>query len=245
MKFLPPRWCVHLPLSVPDHEKQTMSDLIQAVGRALNADIQGINAVSHNVANLNTPGFQGVRALPDFGGATGLNRQVELGDGPLKQTQRALDLALRGSGFFVVQRDGQTLLTRAGNFTRDADGRLVTALGDAVMTDAGELRLPEGKIGIDSDGVIRIDDERIATLSIVNIADSAKLQPVSGGYRYDGEFAPWNGSVQQGATEQSNVDAAAQTLRLMELTRHAESVQRVISIYDRTLDTGINRIGDN
>jgi flagellar basal-body rod protein FlgF len=34
-------------------------------------------------------------------------------------------------------------------------------------------------------------------------------------------------------------------LRLVELTRHAESVQRVISIYDRTLETGINRLGDN
>lgn len=222
-----------------------MSDLIQSVGRALSADIQGINAVSHNVANLNTPGFQGVRALPDFAGATGLGRSVELSDGPLKQTQRALDMALRGSGFFVVQRDGQALLTRAGNFSRDADGRLVTAVGDLVMTDAGELRLPEGDVGIDSDGSVRINGNQVATLSIVNVADAGRLQSVSGGYRYDGEFIPWTGSVQQGATEQSNVDAAAQTLRLMELTRHAESVQRVISIYDRTLDTGINRIGDN
>ena len=51
--------------------------------------------------------------------------------------------------------------------------------------------------------------------------------------------------MQQGAIEQSNVDAAEETLRLIELSRHAESVQRAISIYDRTLDSGINRIGDN
>jgi flagellar basal-body rod protein FlgF len=222
-----------------------MSDTIQAVSRALNADIQGINAVSHNVANLNTPGFQGVRAVPDFAAATGLSQRTELGDGPLKLTQRSLDVALRGSGFFVIQRDGQTLLSRAGNFARAADGRLVTIAGDEVMTDAGVLLLPEGDLRIDGQGVIWSEDKSLAQLSIVSVSDSSRLQSVPGGYRYDGAFVPWTGSVHQGATEQSNVDAAEQTLRLIELTRHAESMQRVISIYDRTLDIGINRIGDN
>lgn len=222
-----------------------MSDTIQAISRALNADIQGINAVSHNVANLNTPGFQGVRAVPDFAASTGLNRHVQLGDGPLKLTQRSLDLALRGDGFFVVQRDGQALLTRAGQFARAADGRLVTVSGDLVMTDGGDLMLPDGVLRIDSQGAVWSADAQITRLSIVAVSDPTRLQAVPGGYRYDGELVPWTGSVQQGATEQSNVDAAEQTLRLIELTRHAESVQRVISIYDRTLDTGINRIGDN
>ncbi len=222
-----------------------MSDTIQAISRALNADIQGINAVSHNVANLNTPGFQGVRAVPDFAASTGLNRHVQLGDGPLKLTQRPLDLALRGNGFFVVQREGQVLLTRAGQFVRAADGRLVTISGDPVMTDGGDLVLPDGELRIDSRGAIWSQDSQIAQLLVVDVADPARLQAAPGGYRYDGGFVEWTGSVQQGATEQSNVDAAEQTLRLIELTRHAESVQRVISIYDRTLDTGINRIGDN
>lgn len=223
-----------------------MSDTIQALTRAMNTDIQGINVVSHNVANINTPGYQGVRALPDFAGTVGLDRQVQLGDGPLKQTARMLDLALRGNGFFVVERDGQSMLTRAGNFTRDAGGTLVTAAGDRVMTDTGELTLPEGNVRVDGDGGVWSPDGRqLAKLSIVAVADPARLQPVAGGYRYDGEYLAWSGNVQQGATEQSNVDAAEQTLRLIELTRHVESVQRVVSIYDRTLDVGINRIGDN
>lgn len=222
-----------------------MSDTIQAVSRALNADIQGINAVSHNVANLNTPGFQGVRAVPDFAATTGLSQRTTLGDGPLKLTQRSLDVALRGSGFFVLRRNGEMLLSRAGNFARAADGRLVTVAGDEVMTDAGVLVLPEGDLRIDSKGMIWAEDKPLGQLSIVNVSDSSRLQSVSGGYRYDGTFSSWTGSVHQGATEQSNVDAAEQTLRLIELTRHAESMQRVISIYDRTLDVGINRIGDN
>ncbi len=226
-----------------------MSDVIHSVARALSADVQGINTVSHNVANLNTPGFQGVRALPDFGAAAGLQRPdgraVELADGPLKQTQRPLDLALRGDGFFVIERDGQTLLTRSGRFMRDADGRLTTAQGDRVLADTGALTLPEGQVRVERDGQVLVDGKLLATLSIVDVAEPLRLQPVDGGYRYEGAMRSWNGSLQQGAIEQSNVDAAAETLRLVELTRHAESVQRVISIYDRTLETGINRLGDN
>ncbi|HBK46551.1 MAG TPA: flagellar hook-basal body protein [Xanthomonadaceae bacterium] len=222
-----------------------MSDTIQALARALNVDIQGINAVSHNVANINTPGFQGARAVPDFAATTGLSRQVALGDGPLKPTARTLDLALRGDGFFVLDRAGQPLLTRAGSFVRDAEGYLVARSGDRVMTDAGALLLPEGEVRVDEQGVVWSEDRRLAQLSIMAVADASQLQAVDGGYRYAGNLLAWNGRVQQGAIEQSNVDAAAQTLQLIELTRHAESVQRVVSIYDRTLDVGINRIGDN
>jgi flagellar basal-body rod protein FlgG len=49
----------------------------------------------------------------------------------------------------------------------------------------------------------------------------------------------------QGALERSNVDPAEQTVRLMETTRHAESVQRAISIYDKAMGIGINSLGEN
>jgi len=85
----------------------------------------------------------------------------------------------------------------------------------------------------------------IGILSIVNISDLAGLKPITGGYSYQGQTTVWSGSVQQGMLEQSNVDAADETIRLMELTRHIESIQRAISTYDKVLDIGINRIGDN
>lgn len=221
-----------------------MSDTIQALARALNADIHGINTVSHNVANINTPGYQSVRAVADFGASVGLSRQVVFGDGPLRPTGRSLDLALRGEGFFVVDRGGQPLLTRQGSFIRDAQGYLATPAGDRVITDGGPVSLPDGAVRVDEQGVLWSGDQRLAQITVVT-AEPGRLQSVEGGYRYDGEPGSWSGRVKQGATEQSNVDAAAQTLQLIELTRHAESVQRVVSIYDRTLDVGINRIGDN
>lgn len=222
-----------------------MSDTIQAISRALGADVQGLNAVSHNVANLATPGFQGVRLLPDFANALAQEQRVQLHDGPLKQTGRSLDLALRGDGFFQIKRGDEVLLTRAGHFVRRADGVLATLTGDEVMTDAGPLALPEQDVRVDGAGVIWQGEQRLAQLAIAGIAEPARLQATGNGYRYDGTVGTWNGTVQQGAIEQSNVDAAEETQRLIELSRHAESVQRAISIYDRTLDTGINRIGDN
>ncbi|MBO7942277.1 hypothetical protein JTP77_041220, partial [Streptomyces sp. S9] len=41
-----------------------MSDTLQAVARALAADVQQLSAVGHNVANINTPGYRGVRVQP-------------------------------------------------------------------------------------------------------------------------------------------------------------------------------------
>ena len=222
-----------------------MDDVIRAVGQALSTDVNGINAISHNVANLNTPGYQRIRPAQEFSRSLEPSSRMILGDGPLKQTQRTLDLGMRGQGFFVVKDGNRTLLTRAGNFTRDAEGRLATRFGEIVMTDLGELRLPEGEISIDDAGVIWNGSSRIAALSVVDVADDSRLVPTDGGYEYDGELVAWKGRVLQGAMELSNVDAAEQVLLLMELTRHVESTQRALSIYDRMLDSGINRIGEN
>jgi flagellar basal-body rod protein FlgF len=49
----------------------------------------------------------------------------------------------------------------------------------------------------------------------------------------------------QGALERANVDAADEMLRLMETTRHIDSVRRAISTYDQMLDRGINNLGNN
>ena len=221
-----------------------MSDTLQAISRALSADIEGVNTVSHNVANINTPGFQSLRSVPDFSVALGVRNTVQTGDGPVAQTGRGLDLALRGPGFFVTEHEGQRLLVRSGSFTRSSEGYLVNAYGDQVMSESGAVEVPEGKLRVDAQGALSIDDRALGQLLIVDVADPQQLVMVEHGYRYQGGLKEWVGSVQQGAVEQSNVDAAEQTLHLIELTRHAETMQRAFSIYDKVMDTGVNRIGD-
>jgi flagellar basal-body rod protein FlgF len=221
-----------------------MTETIQAIVRSLSADVQALNAISHNVANISTPGFRATRAVPDFGVQAGMQVSTSEQDGPLTQTDRGLDLALRGSGFLVVERDGQPLLTRAGMLRIDAEGWLVNPNGDQVIGEGGPIQLSTSNVRVDAHGVIWEGSQAVAQLRIVAVADPARLQPASGGYAYEGQFEEWRGSVVQGSVERSNVDVAEETIRMMEITRHSESVQRAISIYDKAMDTGINRLGE-
>lgn len=248
-----------------------MSDTLQAVARALAADVQQLSAVGHNVANINTPGYRGVRVQPgveparfDPTGAAqpgpmqigadplaATQTRIDQRDGTLMQTARSLDLALQGEGFFAVERAGRTLLTRSGAFRVDADGALVNAVGDRVLGESGPILLGEpgaaAGLRVDANGELWSADRRsLGRLDLVAAADAGALRPAGdGAYAYEGERGQWRGRVVQGALESANVDAAAETLRLIETTRHAESVQRAISIYDKAMDAGINRIGDN
>lgn len=227
-----------------------MADTLQAIARSLSADVKTLSSISNNVANMHTPGYRGVRAIPEFSDTVG--REVVMGsaldqrDGVLAQTSNDLDIALRGPGFFVVERDGRMLLARAGAFRTDAEGRLVTAGGDVAIGYAGAIQMPAGKVRFERDGQIFVGDRGVGQLQIVAVADPSRLLPAgNGAYAYDGDLAEWKGSVVQGALERANVDAAEETVRLMETTRHAESVQRAISIYDKAMDAGVNQIGGN
>lgn len=105
-----------------------------------------MDVVGNNVANVNTVAFK--RSRVAFGEVLGqqmLGRSVNpsvvgLGvlvgsvdqnwsQGSLETTGVATDLALKGDGFFVVKSGDLPLLTRAGNFTFNADGELVTTNG--------------------------------------------------------------------------------------------------------------------
>jgi flagellar hook protein FlgE len=116
---------------------------------ALNADATAIDVVGNNLANLNTTSFKtNVIAFHDLvtqslGAGLG-ETQVGFGvgrpttlrqftQGSLQTTSGSLDAAIQGDGFFVVNSNGTTEYTRAGNFQIDHDGFLVTATGEKVQ----------------------------------------------------------------------------------------------------------------
>jgi flagellar hook protein FlgE len=120
----------------------------------LNANSNALNVVGNNIANANTAGFKASTVLFQdtlsqmLIGATGANAdrggtnpiQVGLGvqvaathtnflQGSSQITGREPDLMIQGDGFFVVQRNGQNLYTRAGAFSFDEAGDLTTTKG--------------------------------------------------------------------------------------------------------------------
>lgn len=109
--------------------------------RAANTDLQ---VTGNNIANASTVGFKSSRA--EFGdvytstllgggsntpgsGVTIQNIRQQFTQGNLKFTQNELDLSVNGEGFFVVEKNGDRLFTRAGTFGLDKNGYIVNGTG--------------------------------------------------------------------------------------------------------------------
>lgn len=104
---------------------------------------KSLNVVSNNVSNMNTPGFRGSDSFFEnvFGGRgtnlAGSGMRSEQGD--IRRTGTATDLAIDGTGFFILRDDsGAFHYTRAGQFRFNEEDILVdTVSGHRVMaTDA-------------------------------------------------------------------------------------------------------------
>lgn len=105
-----------------------------------------IGIVSNNISNVNTVGYkQGAAAFNTLvvpsastgafspGGVLGNNRQLVSQQGLIQATTSVTDVAISGGGLFVVNTKadgtGDTLYTRAGSFTQDANGNFRNAAG--------------------------------------------------------------------------------------------------------------------
>ena len=222
-----------------------MSDPISSIARYLSADVRALGTLSQNVANLTTPGYRAVQRAEGFEGALGgAVTRVDQRDGALVQTGRPLDLALQGQGFFQVSAgDDRVFLTRAGQFSLDAGGRLVDAQGRAVLGAEGPIVLAHAAVTIGEDGAIRDGNEVVAQLALVDVADGASLQALGGGLYAASATGEADARVHQGALEGSNVDPGEEMVRLMQLSRHASSIQHAISTYHAALVAGIDQIG--
>lgn len=148
----------------------------------LAANSTALDVVGNNLANLNTTGYKTQRTLfkdqvyqlLDFGSsgdgakvggtnAAQIGYGVQVGSvdtsfvqGPLNPTNRPLDAALQGGGFFVLRGQTGQVYTRAGSFGVDAAGYLVDpATGARVqrtgIVGEGSATLPGFQVPGDND----------------------------------------------------------------------------------------------
>jgi flagellar basal-body rod protein FlgG len=219
-----------------------------------------LDAVSNDIANVNTTGYKPVRVafrdlVYDPAGRGALNAAVRTGagaaatqagrawqPGPLQDTGRPLDLALSGDGFFEVRRaDGTQALTRAGAFDVDARGRLVTATGDRVEP---AITIPRGTdpagVHVAPDGTVTAGGRRLGRLSLVTVPAPDALQPAGDSLfvatAASGRPAPARGTtVIQGSLEGSGVDMGEAMVGMMEAQRSFELASRAIQMQDQVL----------
>jgi flagellar hook protein FlgE len=112
----------------------------------LNANAQYLSVIGNNLANINTIGFKSSSVTfmdlvsQTVGGSSANPMQVGLGvvtgaispvfsQGAIENTREATNVAIQGGGFFVVRGASGVSYTRAGNFTFNNDGKLVTPDG--------------------------------------------------------------------------------------------------------------------
>ena len=211
-----------------------------------------LELTANNLANLNTPGYKGQlefyrsldasmakhrltplnKAVNNYGVLGG--SAVDLRNGEFQKTGNDLDLAMEGSGFFVVKTPAGMRYTRNGNFHTDAAGNLLTATGGAVMGALGPVQLPGGEITISSDGTISQGGAVVATLKLVTFKPGTSLS-AEGSSLYKApagsELTADDPRLSQGTLESSNMNPVAGTISLMTLQRHAQLLEQALSIF--------------
>lgn len=219
----------------------------------LAAQMQELDLVAHNLANLGTTGYRGQQAtfrslltgsaavtadplnaaLNNFGTLSG--SRLDLTSGSLTATGNPLDVGIAGKGFFAVQSAQGVLYTRDGHFHVDTKGQLVTGEGDPVLDAQGPITVPNGKAAFSSDGTLSVDGNVVTKLRLAEFSPSTPLTAV-GDATYSApkgsELAPADSSVREGMIEGSNVNSVASVVQLITIQRNAEMLQRALSLFD-------------
>jgi flagellar basal-body rod protein FlgF len=219
-----------------------------------------LQSVANNIANLSTTGYRRegvvfaemVKALPVEGGSVAMTeargRYFDSLQGSLEETGGTLDLAIEGDGYFTVMTPAGERLTRAGAFTRNADGIVVNMDGHPLLDEGGgEIAIPfEAKsIGVSADGTMSVDGEPLARVGVVTVEDQTKLFREAGVlFRADEAPVPVeNGRVLQGFLEQSNVNPVAELARMVDVQRAYEYGQKLMDQEDERIRLVVRTLG--
>ena len=219
-----------------------------------------LQSVANNIANLSTTGYRRegvvfaemVEALPVEGNSVAMTaargRYFDELQGSLDETGGALDLAIEGEGYFTVHTPAGDRLTRAGAFTRDADGRVVNLDGHPLLDEGGgEIVVPfeSRQINVSADGTVSADGEPVARIGLVTDEDQSKLFREAGVlFRADTAPTPIeDGRVLQGFLEQSNVNPVAELARMVEVQRAYEYGQKLMDTEDDRIRLVVRTLG--
>jgi flagellar basal-body rod protein FlgG len=204
---------------------------LYAAASGMEAQQNQFNAISNDLANLDTPGYQSTEVgfkdllYSGAGSASGTTMATGTGtasailgynqtEGSLDNTGQPLDVAISGPGFLQVRRsDGSTGLTRNGTLQTNAQGEITDTQGNPLSP---AIKLPTGDTAADltiaADGNVTAKGQKLGTITLVNVPAPDQLQPAG-----DGTYSVTAGSgavraatgstIQQGALEGSNVDS--------------------------------------
>lgn len=240
-----------------------------------------LNTAANNISNVSTPGykedqvvvntFEKVLTTRQEGGksvAIGKGSSVrtihdvpsQLVQGGIDDTQRELDFALDGEGFFtILGTDGETYYTRNGNFVVDDEGYLALKGLGRVQGTNGDLLVGESEFTVTEQGsVFDKFGKNIGIMSINAPSPTTVLNKSPNGlFRIDPDPAltpeqmqaqlagnevvrpepvmnpVFNTKVYQGKLEASNVDYNRSVSLLIETQRNFQSCSKALQMIDK------------
>lgn len=237
------------------------------------------DVIANNLANINTVGFKPdqvyTRArLPERiesphrlsdpqwmleqlgGGKLVEPTQTSFAQGELVRTGNALDVAIRGKGFFVVTtgkgRGAEHLrFTRDGRFALNPRGELVMAAsGMPVLGENDQtITLTNGAgVRIDASGVVRENGARVGRIQVVVIPDNGSIHKAGDNvFMANGNAQvnrrPAAARLEQGFIEASAVDPILSLNAMINATKAVQANIKMIQFHDNLMDQAINRLG--
>jgi flagellar basal-body rod protein FlgF len=228
--------------------------------------------IANNLANVSTPGFRRQEGVVEgfyeiFLGARGtVNRYdartapggglkmvetfTDKANGPIVTTGAKLDVALEGPGFFAVDTPLGERYTRAGNFSLDVAGNLVTVDGHFVRdANGGVLTIGDGEPLFRGDGTVLVDGAPIGQLRIVEFDDPHMLQRQGDSLYFASDAALARSGLAEAtrvmgrSLEQANTQVAAEMIKMTLGARMYTANQRVINAIDDTMGLVIQQVG--
>ena len=237
-----------------------MLEGLRAAATGMTAQQQRMDALSNDIANVNTTGYKHERtsfrdliASPTgLGGAeqvgAGAGAAAESagrgwGQGALQTTGQPLDVAIQGDGFLQIKLpDGSTGLTRNGSLHVDARGRVTTSEGAFLQPP---VTLPAGvspsDVQISSDGTLAAQGRPIGRMVLVTVAAPHQLDDAGAGvYTTNAasgtpRAAGVGTTLAQGALEASNVDLGDAMVEMMAAQRGFQMASQAVRSQDEML----------
>ncbi|MCG8670710.1 MAG: flagellar hook basal-body protein, partial [Pseudomonadales bacterium] len=211
-----------------------MPDVIELIQQSMIADMQRLNTVSQNLANVNTDGYKREitvqksfeQHLVDHNGRplnNTANTQRDMSTGALRYTGSLHDVALTGKGFLTIQHMNGEAYTRRGELQLSADGKLTLATGEPVLGEGGPIYLEVAPFNVAGDGSVYQNEQLMGKLAIGEAVDQNSLKYLGKGiFVAEAPLPQASGDmlVKQGYLEASNVESLREMVELINTTRH-------------------------
>lgn len=234
------------------------------LGSGLMTQSKILNGISNNIANSKTPGYKKQRVLSSpfqtmvinrvgQGNATlgpmnmaiaAANNTTIHSQGGLQYTDRNLDFAIVGEGFFAINGPQGMQYTRKGNFTIDEEGYLSLPGAGRVMGQNGPIHIGTSEFQADEQGNIMVNGSKIDQIAVFGFIDYNSIQQAGDGfYTANGAANMIETNVKWKTLEGSNVDMAEEMTFAIASQRNLQSCSQMLKMYDQILNKAVNDLG--